>query len=82
MRTRCKNENLVATAAWLPGWTRVFADMSPPERWKGGTASIIQMEGEIVHGSIVKLTKEEMLLLDPFELCKSDNPTSSDPKIN
>ena len=48
MRTRCKNDKLVAEAAWLPGWTRVFADMSPPERWGGGTASILQMEGELV----------------------------------
>ena len=82
MRTRCKNDKLVAEAAWLHGWSRVFADMSPPERWNGGTASIIQLEGETVYGSIVRLTKDEMHLLDPFELCKTENATSSDPAIN
>jgi hypothetical protein len=73
---------LEAKAAWLPGWTRVFADMSPQHKWHGAVASIKEMEGETVYGSIVNLTKEEMLLLDPYETCNSEDPTSSDPKVN
>ena len=40
------------------------------------------MEGETVYGSIVRLSKEEMILLDTFEGTSVEDPFSKVRKIN
>ena len=77
IRQRCKNAELQSEAALLRGWCRVFAGSS--KRWGGGgVASIIPSEGDAVHGSVVKLSMEELEMLDVFEGCDSSNPSSKD----
>ena len=75
LRERCQNETLVAEAATLPGFRRIFAGSS--QKWFGvGVASLAAAKGVAACiGSIVRLSVAELDLLDRHE----GIPTGSDP---
>ena len=75
LRERCQNETLVAEAATLPGFRRIFAGSS--QKWfGGGVASLAASEGVAACiGSIVRLSAAELDLLGRHE----GIPTGSDP---
>ena len=74
VRQRCENPRLESEAASLEGFARVFAGNRV--RWNGGVASIIPFEGEMVLGSVIRLTKTELRRLDAFESVDSSCPFS------
>jgi len=51
--------------AYLNNYVRVFAGYS--KRWKGAIASIAQKRKEKVYGTVVYLTREQLVKLDSFE---------------
>ena len=74
LRERCQNDALVAEAATLPGYHRIFAGSSA--KWGGGgVASLVAAKGAACIGSIVRLSAAELDLLDRHE----GIPTGSDP---
>ena len=52
LRERCKNPKLEAQKACLPGYSRIFAGTNA--RWNGAVASITEVEGYEVRGSVVR----------------------------
>ena len=75
LRERCQNPNLEAVATKLPDHVLCFAGMS--RKWGGGVASVVYSAGKTVYGSVVKLTEDELLLLDGFEGVNRDDPFSA-----
>ena len=72
LRVRCQNKDITAQAAYMADASRCFAGMS--KRWGGAVASVVKCPGRICHGSVVRLTEDELQLLDGFEGCQYDDP--------
>ena len=71
---RTREVGLMAEAATLPGYHRIFAGSSA--KWGGGgVASLVASKGAACIGSIVRLSAAELDLLDRHE----GIPTGSDP---
>ena len=80
LRTRCENGALTAEAAVLRGYKRIFGSWG--ERWGGAVASLAQSDdpNAAAYGSVVYLSEEELILLDPFEgILPRTDPFAADP---
>jgi gamma-glutamylcyclotransferase (GGCT)/AIG2-like uncharacterized protein YtfP len=64
-RVEAQPGELVASAAYVKGYTRIFAGYS--ERWDGGVASIHPCDKSRVYGSVVELTEKQLKKLDRYE---------------
>ena len=82
LRERCKNADLESVQCKLPGYRRFFAGNS--KKWGGGgVASIAERHGSECRGTFVRLTENELALLDRHEGIPADaSPFDRDPKIN
>ena len=79
---RLQSDALVAEAATLHGWHRIFAGVS--QKWGGGgVASLVEAAGSSCVGSIVQLTDEQFGRLDGFEgIQPGSDPECSDFSVN
>jgi gamma-glutamylcyclotransferase (GGCT)/AIG2-like uncharacterized protein YtfP len=66
IRDRCRNDKLQSVKAKLNGYARAFAGRSP-SRQNAAVATIVPMENQVVYGSIVYLTPDEIEILDGYE---------------
>tara|TARA_B110000037_G_scaffold219630_1_gene285208 strand:- start:244 stop:729 length:486 start_codon:yes stop_codon:yes gene_type:complete len=76
LKKRVKNNSLISYKAYLPNSTRIFAGYS--KKWGGSVASIEYCPKQIVKGSLVFLTNQELVYLDKFEGIKDPDPYNTD----
>jgi len=74
LRERCENTNLVSYEAELMDYSRAYAGFSM--RWDGAVATILKSEGDSCPGSVVYMSPEDIRMLDPYEGCELEDPTS------
>lgn len=76
LKKRVKNDNIVAYKAYLNNHRRIYCGYS--KKWNSSVASLIYMPNEIVKGSMVYLSNQELQELDKYEGIKDSNPYNTD----
>jgi len=80
LKKRIKNDNIMAYKAYLLHYVRIFSGHS--KKWNGSVASLEYFPNEIVKGSIIYLSNDELQKLDKFEGIKDNDPYNTDSSKN
>ena len=80
LKKRVKNDNIIAYKAYLLNYVRIFSGYS--KKWNGSVASLEYIPNEIVKGSVIYLSNDELQKLDKFEGIKDIDPYNTDSSKN